>query len=110
VPVHFVKDYTSIIFHQQDLGTIQASLEKKLFLSPDAWIAAVRTVFRNSLIYNSSQDDDDTSCMVLLAARSASAVFEKEMMRLRGITAIVSKIQAAKRAAGEKDKGKGPEL
>lgn len=79
VPVHVVPDYPKVIFHPQDLGTIEAALKDNGFASPDAWIAAMRTVFRNVDVYN--KPDGGIGSLIISAADSASQVFEKEILR-----------------------------
>ncbi len=86
VPVEVVTDYPRVIFHPQDLGTIEAALKDNGYGSPDAWIAAVRTVFRNVFVYN--REDGGVGSKVIAAADAASQMFEKEMLRLRGVTVI----------------------
>ena len=86
VPLHQVPDYPRVIFHLQDLGTIEAKLKDNGFASPNDWIAAVRTVFRNVFVYN--KPDGGVGSKIIAAADSASHVFEKEMLRMRGITVI----------------------
>lgn len=86
VPVEQVPDYPRVIFHPQDLGTIEAKLRSGGFASPDDWIAAVRTVFRNVFVYN--KPDGGIGSVIIKAADCASGVFEKELLRLRGITVL----------------------
>jgi len=86
VPLDLVRDYTTVIFHLQDLGSIEAALKENGFAGPDDWINAVRTVFRNATVYN--KEDFDIGSMILAAAEAGSNVFEKEMLRLKGITVV----------------------
>lgn len=86
VPIDQVRDYTNVIFHRQDLGTIEKNLKDNGYASPDDWIAAMRTVFRNVFVYN--KPDGGIGSIILAAADCASHVFEKELLRLRGITVI----------------------
>ena len=86
VPVHMVPDYPRVIFHPQDLGSIEAALKDNGFGSPDEWIAAVRTVFRNVFVYN--KPDGGIGSKIIAAADATSNVFEKELLRLRGVTVL----------------------
>ncbi len=81
-----VGDYHSIIFHATDLATIESRLKDNGFASPDDWVAAVRTVFRNAFVYN--RPTDPTGVKVLSVAEAASMAFEKEMLRLRGVVML----------------------
>ncbi len=83
-----VTDYHVIIFHPMDLATVEARLKDGSFATPDEWIAAVRTVFRNCFVYNRGGAADPTGAKVLAIADAGSAVFEKEMMRLRGVVLL----------------------
>ena len=85
VPVERVPDYTSVIFHLHDLGSIEAALKDNGFAGPDDWINAVRTVFRNVIVYNKN---DGIGAKIIAAAEAGSSVFEKEMYRLKGVTVI----------------------
>ena len=86
VPLDAVPDYTRVIFHLQDLGTIETTLKDNGFAGPDDWINAMRTVFRNSIVYN--KEDGGIGSDIIQAAEAASTVFEKEMLRLKGVTVI----------------------
>ena len=86
VPLHEVTDYTRVIFHLEDLGTISKKLDDNQFAGPDDWINAVRTVFRNAIVYN--REDGSIGSKIIAAASSASTTFEKEMLRLKGVTVI----------------------
>jgi hypothetical protein len=88
-----VTNYSSIIAHLEDLGSIETRLRAGGFASPDAWVAAVRTVFRNAYAFNSrinrvTGQVDEVSCQILDAAEGASKLFEIEMMRLRGVVML----------------------
>lgn len=109
VPSEHVPDYTSIIFHPTDLGTIQKKLKSSGFVTPNDWINACRTAFRNALVYSKEGGSAGSAQAILQAAEAASTVFEKEMIRLHGITAIVRRIQTsqdARAAGGAKEKEK----
>ena len=86
VPVERVPDYTNVIFHRHDLGTIESTLKDNGFAGPDEWINAMRTVFRNVLVYN--KQDGGIGSQLILAAEAGSSAFEKEMLRLKGVTVI----------------------
>ena len=76
-------NYLSIVHHPNNLGSIEQQLKDGQLSTPDAWVASVRTVFRNVFVYNAPKDP--ISKAVLAAAELASRVFETEMMRLRGV-------------------------
>lgn len=83
-----IANYNAIVFHPNDLGTIETRLKDKdqAYATPDEWMNAVRTVFRNCFVFNAPSDP--ISAAVLKAAESASLVFEKEMKRLHGVTIL----------------------
>ncbi len=80
------QSYLSIIHHVTDLGTIEQALKDGRYVTPDEWVAQVRTVFRNAFVFNDPRDA--TSKAILDCAENASKIFEKEMMRLRGVVVI----------------------
>ena len=86
VPVERVPDYVNVIFHRHDLGTIETTLKDNGFAGPDDWINAMRTVFRNVLVYN--KQDNGIGSQIIAAAEAGSSAFEKEMLRLKGVTVI----------------------
>jgi hypothetical protein len=81
-----VSDYHKIIFHPMDLTTVETKLKDGGFATPDEWIAAVRTIFRNCFVYN--RRDDPTGAKVLAIAEVVSAAFEKELLRMRGVVPL----------------------
>lgn len=102
-----VLNYNSIILHKMDLGTIEAKLKEGGFASPAVWEnvrqaecgslrlakdaltlcpQAMRSVFRNSFVFN--RRGDPISDVVLDAAEAASTSFELEMLRLKGVSIV----------------------
>jgi hypothetical protein len=82
-PPQLTHNYLSIVHHPSNLGSIEQQLKDGQLATPDAWVACVRTVFRNAFVFNAPTDPDSKA--VLAAAELASRVFETEMMRLRGV-------------------------
>lgn len=89
VPVHQVVDYPSIIYHPQDLGSIEAGLKSGALGHPETWQAAVRTVFRNAYVYNKGGPVDPTGQVVLTVAEAASRVFELAMFKERNVVMLL---------------------
>jgi len=111
-PPALVESYQKVIFHPTDLGTIEQQLKDGSFAAPEEWESAVRRVFRNAFVFNNPDDPTSkavrtmgfdrerahSSCLtspivrplaqVLLSAEIASRTFEKEMMRLKGVTLL----------------------
>lgn len=85
-----IDSYNSVVLHPNDLASIEARLKDahggSAFVSPDEWINAMRTVFRNSFVFNAPTDP--VSASVLKAAETASLTFEREIKRLHGYQVI----------------------
>jgi hypothetical protein len=73
-----IPDYPVIIKHPMDLKTIESKLNDGLIESPDEFVALVRTVFRNSYVYNPPGDPSG----VRECAEKLSGAFEKELAKL----------------------------
>jgi hypothetical protein len=85
-PPALVENYLRIVLHPIDLSSIEKRLKEGGFSEPVEWESAVRRVFYNAFVYNNP--DDATSKQVLDAAVAGSRAFEKEMMRLKGVTIV----------------------
>lgn len=73
-----IPDYPVIIKHPMDLKTIESKLLDGHIESPDEFVALVRTVFRNSYVYNPPGDPSG----VRECAEKLSQAFEKELGKL----------------------------
>ena len=85
-PPALVENYMRIVRHPTDLASIEKKLKEGGFSEPAEWESAVRRCFYNAYVYNAPTDD--ISKAVLAAAAAGSRAFEKEILRLKGVTVV----------------------
>ena len=67
-----------IIKHPMDLATLEGLLVSGAIETPDQFVAEMRTIFRNSYVYNRPGSGD----LVYESAEKLSLSFEKELLKM----------------------------
>lgn len=73
-----IPDYPDIIKHPMDLATLEGLLASGAIETPDQFVAQMRTIFRNSYVYNRPGSGD----LVYESAEKLSLSFEKELLKM----------------------------
>lgn len=97
-------DYPEVIKKPMDLGTVTTKLESGEYSTVEKFVADVRLVWRNAMVYN------QPGSQIYTTAEKLSQAFEKKMSKIKPVKKTTSKRSSMNKEATRQDRVKFSEL